>query len=176
MRRRLSFVFGPLAALLVSGCAATEDPAPELTTAASSAPCIGCSIPAIIEWHSRMDASDYVPPGTTAMQTVLTQGDSSTTFYAWGIANGRAHYVHHALKRDFETYMAGLARGWKSMSSPTGKLSYGVLGSISSPPPRHPPQPGQPPFSQDYADIVTLFGFDAQVATQHVIGDLAGTP
>ena len=176
MRRRLSLALGPLAALLVIGCAATEDPDPELTTAASSTPCIGCAIPAVTEWHSRMDADDYVPPGTTEMQTVLTQGDASTTFYAWGIANGRVRYIHRALKRDFEAYMEGLAHGWKSMSSPAASLSYGVLGTISSPPPRHPPQPGEPPFSQDYADIVTMFGFDAQLATKHVIGDLAGTP
>jgi hypothetical protein len=175
--RMPAFVLGPMAALLVTGCAAMEDPAdPELTTAAASNPCIGCAIPPITEWHSRMDPEDYVPPGTTQMQTMLTQGDTSNTFYAWGIANGRVRYIHHALKRDFEAYMGELAQGWKTMTSPTAHLSYGIGGSISSPPPRHPPQPGEPPFSQDYADIATLYGFDAQQAAQHVIGQLSGTP
>jgi hypothetical protein len=175
--RRLSLVLGPLATLLVAGCAAMEDPAdPELTTAASSTPCIGCPIPEVIEWHSRMGPGHYIPPGTTQMHTLFTQGDSTSTFYAWGIANGRVRYIHRAFKRDFTAYLEGLGEAWETMSSPTAHLSYAVSGSISSPPPRHPPQPGQPPFSQDYADIVTMFGFDAQQAVQQVIGDLASTP
>lgn len=176
--RLICLTLGPLAALLITGCSAMEEPAePELTEAETAySPCIGCPIPAVREWNSRFTPDDYVPSGVDNIQTLFTQGDSDQTFYAWGVSNGRAIYVHRAQKRDFEDYVEGLAHGWKTKSNPINKLSFGGGGSISSPPPRHPPQPGEPEFTQIYGDTVVGHTFDQDLATKDVLGQLGGLP
>ncbi|HTE55090.1 MAG TPA: hypothetical protein VK698_29765 [Kofleriaceae bacterium] len=175
MRRCLPLVLGPLAALLVTGCVSMEDPSRpgELTTAEASAPCIGCDIPAITNWSDRTTPSQYFPPGIHHLQTLLTQGDSSATFYAWGVGDGRVLYIHRARKDRFGDYMEGLAQGWNTHEDPSG-TTWGIGGSIGQPPPKHPPQPGEPEFSQAYADAVVQSAHEQEEGIQGVIDELGG--
>jgi hypothetical protein len=178
MRRCLPLVLGLLAALALVSCVETEDPgSPDLTVAeAGGGPCLGCAIPPVTNWTSRLPPSSYVPSGVRHMQTMLTQGDSDRIFFAWGIGDGKVRYIHRALKTDFNAYLDDLAQGWMTMTSPTAKLTYGIGGSISSPPPRHPPQPGQPWFSQGYADEMVSTAFDIQTSIEINQGNLPGMP
>jgi hypothetical protein len=166
------------AAVPLASCIAVEDlPDPdEVAIGADSAEvrCSPCVVPPIVDWvPGRVGPRDLFPVGLTHLHTLITQADSARSFYAWGVGAGRVLWIYRVPRGSSGSFAGVLTQGWMEAEAGGGG-SHSMIGSISAPPPKGPPLPGQPPFSNAYVSAVLTSAQLHREATDDILIELGG--
>lgn len=178
MRRRfpsvLSLGLALVGAALSISCA-LDDPGDDAPTGELAAEiCPTCLTPPIIDWvPGRVGPRELFPAGVRHHHTLMTQGDSERVVFAWGLGDGRPLWIFRVARTQLGDFTGALASGWMEREAPGGK-THSISGSVSSPPPRHPPHPGEPEFTRPYVEAVQASAIQHQVETDAILGDLRG--
>lgn len=167
MRRCLSLAAVHIA-LLLSSCSMVEEE-PELDSSAA------LTLPSIVDWvPGRVSGRTLFPDHVTHLQTLMTRGDRDGTFLAWGIGDGTVLWITRVPNAYGADMLGRLAEGWMIRETPGSNKSHGIAGSVSAPPPRHPPLPGYPDFSAGYVTRVRDAAYLQGDMTGELLDDLAG--
>lgn len=118
-----------------------------------------------VAWAERDRSIALVPRSIRRVQLVITPGWAAGQHYAWLISNGtEVIRVYRCAGTEIgEVVEAAVRTVYPTGSTPLDNLSFGVLGSIHTPPPP-PPDPGG--FPGDYVQQVmrTAWGMNHEQA------------
>jgi hypothetical protein len=167
MRRCLSLAAVQIA-LLLSSCAMVEEE-PELESSAALV------LPSIVDWTpGRITPRNLFPDHVTHLHVLMTRGDRDRTFFAWGIGDGQVLWIVRVPLTYGGDLMDKMQDAFEIRETPGSNASHVIAGSVSAPPPRHPPLPGQPDFSTAYVTRVRDAANLQGDVTGDLLDDLAG--